>query len=71
MNQYEEALKLLNEQVGNKDGLISLSTIALGPESDGKSRPAARIVDAYYEDAAGHIVCICGLPAYDSAVGSL
>jgi hypothetical protein len=30
--------------------LITLSTIALEPGTDGKSRPAARIVDAYYED---------------------
>ncbi len=56
MNRYEEAMKLLNEKVGNKDGLISLSTIALDPGVDGKSRPAARIVDAYYEDGAFYTV---------------
>ncbi len=56
MSKYEEALKLLDEKVGNKDGLISLSTIALGPGVDGKSRPAARLVDAYYEDGAFYTV---------------
>lgn len=56
MSKYDEAMKLLDEQVGNKDGLISLSTIALEPGTDGKSRPAARIVDAYYEDGAFYTV---------------
>jgi hypothetical protein len=56
MNAYEEAMKLLDEKVGNKDGLITLSTIALEPGADGKSRPAARIVDAYYEDGAFYSV---------------
>ncbi len=56
MSKYEEAMKLLNEQVGNKDGLITLSTIALEPGANGKSRPAARIVDAYYEDGAFYTV---------------
>ncbi len=56
MGKYEEAMKLLDEKVGNKDGLISLSTIALEPGADGKSRPAARLVDAYYEDGAFYTV---------------
>ena len=56
MSQYDEAMKLLDEKLGNKDGLISLSTIALEPGMDGKSRPAARIVDAYYEDGAFYTV---------------
>ena len=56
MNQYNEAMKRLEEQVGGKDGLISLSTIALEPGADGAPRPAARIVDAYYEDGAFYIV---------------
>lgn len=56
MSKYEEAMKLLNEQVGNKDGLISLSTIALEPGADGRSRPAARLVDVYYEDGAFYTV---------------
>ena len=29
MSKYGEAMKLLDEKVGNKDGLICLSTIAL------------------------------------------
>lgn len=56
MSKYDEAMKLLDEQVGNKDGLIALSTIALEPGTDGRSRPAARIVDAYYEDGAFYTV---------------
>ena len=56
MNKYDEAMKLLDEKLGNKDGLISLSTIALEPGAGGKSRPAARIVDAYYEDGAFYTV---------------
>lgn len=56
MSTYDEAMKLLDEKLGNKDGLISLSTIALEPGADGKSRPAARIVDAYYEDGAFYTV---------------
>lgn len=56
MSKYDEAMKQLDEKLGNKDGLISLSTIALEPGADGKSRPAARIVDAYYEAGAFYIV---------------
>ena len=56
MMKYDEAMKLLDEKAGNKDGLISLSTIALEPDADGQSRPAARIVDAYYEDGAFYTV---------------
>jgi len=56
MSKYDEAMKLLEEQVGNKDGLITLSTIALEPGANGKSHPAARIVDAYYEDGAFYTV---------------
>ena len=56
MNKFDEAMKLLDEKVGNKDGLISLSTIALELGDDGKSRPAARIVDAYYEDGAFYVL---------------
>lgn len=56
MSKYDEAMKLLDEKVGNKDGLISLSTIALAPGADGKCRPAARLVDAYYEDGAFYTV---------------
>lgn len=56
MNKYDEAMRLLQDRVGNKDGLITLSTIALEPGPDGSSRPAARIVDAYYEDGAFYTV---------------
>lgn len=56
MNKYDEAMKQLDEKLGHKDGLISLSTIALEPGADGGSRPAARLVDAYYEGGAFYIV---------------
>ncbi len=56
MSKYEEAMKKLDEKLGNKDGLISLSTIAMEPGVDGKSRPAARLVNAYYKDGAFYTV---------------
>lgn len=56
MNKYDEAIRLLDEKLGDKDVLISLSTIALEPGDNGRSRPAARIVDAYYEDGAFYTV---------------
>lgn len=56
MNKYDEAIKLLDEKFGNKDGLISLFTIAKPPNAEGKSRPAARVVGAFYEDGAFYIV---------------
>lgn len=56
MNKYDEAMKKLDEKLGNKDGLISLSTIALERGADGRSRPAARLVNAYYKDGALYTV---------------
>lgn len=56
VNRYEEAMKLLDEKLGNKDGLIALSTIALEPGEGGRCRPDARIVDAYYEDGSFYVV---------------
>ena len=56
MNKYEDAMKKLDEKLGNKDGLISLSTIALEPAADGQSRPDARLVNAYYKDGAFYTV---------------
>jgi general stress protein 26 len=55
MGKYEEAMKVLDEKFGNKDQLLSLSTISLAPGADGKSRPAARLVNAYYEDGSFYI----------------
>jgi general stress protein 26 len=57
MSKYEEGLQLIEERCGNgKDNLISLATIALEPNAEGKSRPYVRDVDAYYEDGAFYIV---------------
>lgn len=56
MNRYDEAMKLLDEKFGHRDGLISLSTIAQSPDEKGNSRPAARLVNAFYEDGAFYTV---------------
>lgn len=57
MSKYEEGLKLIEERCGNgKDNLLSLATIAMEPNADGKSRPYIRDVDAYYEDGVFYIV---------------
>lgn len=57
MSKYEEGLKLIEERCGNgKDNMISLATIAMEPNTDGKSRPYVRDVDAYYEDGVFYIV---------------
>ena len=57
MSKYEEGLKLIEETCGNdKDNMISLATIAMEPNCDGKPRPYSRDVDAYYEDGVFYIV---------------
>lgn len=57
MSKYEEGLKIIEERCGNgKDNIISLATIAMEPNADGKSRPYVRDVDAYYEDGVFYIV---------------
>jgi len=57
MNKYEEGLQLIEERCGNgKDNLISLSTIAMEANADGKPRPYVRDVDAYYEDGVFYVV---------------
>lgn len=57
MSRYEEGLKLIEERCGNgKDNIISLATIAIEPNADGKPRPYIRDVDAYYEDGVFYIV---------------
>jgi hypothetical protein len=56
MSRYEEGLKIVEEMCGNgKDNVISLATIALEPNSDGKPRPFVREVDAVYEDGVFYI----------------
>lgn len=56
MSRYEEGLKLIEERCGNgKDNLISLSTIAMEPNPEGKPRPYVRDVDAFYEDGVFYI----------------
>lgn len=40
MSKYDEFMKLLEEQVDNKDGLISLSTITLEPGPMAKAAPS-------------------------------
>ncbi len=56
MNRFEEGLKVIEERCGNgKDNVISLATIALEPNEDGKLRPFVREVDAMYEDGVFYI----------------
>ena len=39
MSKYEERLQLIEERCGNsKDNIISLATIAMEPNAEGKSR---------------------------------
>lgn len=57
MSKYEDGLKLIEERCGNgKDNIISLATIAMEPNAEGKSRPYIRDVDAYYEDGVFYTV---------------
>ena len=57
MSMYEEGLQLIEEKFGNgKDNVISLATIALEPNPQGKPRPVVRSVDAYYEDCTFYVV---------------
>ncbi len=57
MSNYEEGLKLIEEQFGNgKDNIISLATIAREPGAGGSPRPVVRSVDAYYEDGVFYAV---------------
>ncbi len=57
MSKYEEGLQLIEERCGNgKDNLISLATIGMEVNDDGKPQPYVRDVDAYYEDGAFYVV---------------
>ena len=57
MNNYEKGMAMLEEKFGGgKDNVISLATIALEPNSDGKPRPVVRDIDAYYADGAFYAV---------------
>jgi hypothetical protein len=56
MSRYEDGLKIIEESCGNgKDNVISLATIALEPNAEGKPRPYVRDVDAYYEDGVFYV----------------
>lgn len=56
MNNFDEAMRVLEEKFGNQDALISLSTIAQSPNTDGHAVPAARIVNVFYEDGCFYTV---------------
>ena len=49
-------MRVLEEKFGRQDVLISLSTIAQLPNAAGNPVPAARIVDAFYEDGSFYTV---------------
>lgn len=56
MNRYEEGLRIIEERCGNgKDNVISLATIAMEPNAEGKPRPYVREVDAFYEEGVFYI----------------
>lgn len=57
MSRYEEGRQLIEESCGKgKDNVISLATIAMEPNAEGKPRPYVRDVDAYYEDGVFYVV---------------
>ena len=57
MSRYEEGLKIIEELCGNgKDNVISLATIALEPNADGKPYPCVRDVNACFEDGVFYAV---------------
>lgn len=56
MSRYEEGLSIVEERFGNgKDNFISLATIAMEPNAEGKPRPYVREVDAIYEDGVFYV----------------
>ncbi len=55
MSKFEDGLKLFDECCGNKDNVISLSTIELDLSAKGNPRPAVRDVGAFYEDGVFYV----------------
>ena len=56
MSKYENALKLMDERLGNdKEVVIALATISLSSNTIGNPRPAVRMVCAYYEDGVFYV----------------
>lgn len=56
MSKYENAMKLMEERCGNgKEEVIALATISLSQGVTTNSRPAVRMVCAYYEDSAFYV----------------
>ncbi len=56
MSKYENAMKLMEERCGNgKEVVIALGTISLTAGASGKTRPAVRMVCAYYENGAFYV----------------
>ena len=56
MCKYENAIKLMEERCGDdKEVVIALATISLSTNASGNSRPASRMVCAYYEDGAFYV----------------
>lgn len=56
VSNYDDAMGFLADKFGEKDNLISLSTIALSPGENGEARPSARLVDAFYSDGCFYTV---------------
>jgi uncharacterized pyridoxamine 5'-phosphate oxidase family protein len=56
MSKFEEAMKVVDKLFGgDKEVVFALSTISLTTSSEGKPRPASRMVCAYYEDGAFYV----------------
>ncbi len=56
MSKYENAMKLMDERLGNdKEEVIAIATISLSSNSSGNPRPAVRMVCAYYEEGVFYV----------------
>ena len=56
MSKYNDAIKIIEERCGNdKEVIIGLATISLVPNAQGNSRPAVRMVCAYYDEGVFYV----------------
>ena len=55
MSKYDDAMRQLTGRFG-KDTVISLATVGQFPNAEGKSRPAVRNINSFYEDGAFYTV---------------
>ncbi len=55
MDRYNQIVKQIEDALGNKDNVLSIATIALDKNADGKAIPYVRNVDAFYENETFYI----------------